>query len=999
MTLMDRWYQIIGLCWLSVAITACDSGASIGSSTEVDGNGASMADPWVVDQAAVDEVAFRPVSHQLAVRGSIEVKAAPLGGNGGSEFALDCGAGQVLAGLAGRAGSLIDQISALCVDVDASGLWTSTPQPAGAARGGSGGTAFERMCPTNSALIGIEGAVDRSVVGSLVVHCRPLSARDGTSGEITALAASGGNYANPHTFACAERGVATGIHGRSGSLVDQLGLTCREDPYHAGRWSNPVDWPIIAVHSVLTPEGKVLSYGTDLVGRQGAHFQYDVWDPEAGFSDAAHNTLDNSLAVDSFCGAAVIMPESGNILMPGGDGRFGPSVNTGIVDAVIFDTASETLSAAADMPTSRWYPTATTLPSGEILMTGGIDSARNQAVTPEVYTPATNQWRSLFGINTAANNFMYPRQWVAEDGRIFGISARNMYFLDVAGAGALETAGTLPDVTRGSGSTAAMYQPGKILQVGGGGSGGGRGAVVVDIETGTPDARSVASMTQYRNAWSNSVLLADGSVIVMGGSRVGNNAETATVSPELWNPQTETWTQMSNSQFARLYHSTAVLLKDARVLLAGGGAPGPFTNLNAEIYTPPYLFDANGNLRARPRIDWAPPNATYNEQIALTHAGDLSVSRVTMVKTSAVTHSFNNEQRFRDLSFSQADGVVNVLMPESANAAPPGYYMLFVFNQDGTPSAGQILNMGFVPAPQPPVDPEPVEPDPSEVAENLLVNGGFETGDSDWLECANADLTSLSFAARHGNQAMTVDAGGCLYQEFPVTVGISYDVACEARNGESVYSSVSMQMLTADYAELAIAEAVVASREYSTVSTLLEAGSGSVRGVVNLYSEGPADFDSCRVLARGEPVPVDPVEPVPDVENRLANGGFEAGKSAWTDCAAQTRTQPSDDTYEGAGALTVSSAGCIYQEFAVTPGRDYQLRCHAKSEGSQYSSLSIQMANADYIALDAASLPIGQNRYQLYEAMLTAPEQSVTSAVTLYSEDMATFDGCSVREL
>ena len=52
---------------------------------------------------------------------------------------------------------------------------------------------------------------------------------------------------------------------------------------------------------------------------------------------------------------------------------------------------------------------------------------------------------------------------------------------------------------------------------------------------------------------------------------------------------------------ARLYHSGALLLPDATVLIAGGGAPGPLVNLNAEIYYPPYLFDEHRRASRRGR--------------------------------------------------------------------------------------------------------------------------------------------------------------------------------------------------------------------------------------------------------------------------------------------------------------------------------------------------------------------------------------------------------------
>ena len=49
-----------------------------------------------------------------------------------------------------------------------------------------------------------------------------------------------------------------------------------------GAWSPPFTWPLIAAHMVLTPDGRVLSYGTDGNGNQTGFFIYDVWDPIGG---------------------------------------------------------------------------------------------------------------------------------------------------------------------------------------------------------------------------------------------------------------------------------------------------------------------------------------------------------------------------------------------------------------------------------------------------------------------------------------------------------------------------------------------------------------------------------------------------------------------------------------------------------------------------------------------------------------------------------------------
>ena len=54
-----------------------------------------------------------------------------------------------------------------------------------------------------------------------------------------------------------------------------------------GAWSTVHAWPLIAVHAVLMPDGRVLTYGTDGDGKQTGNFIYDVWDPAGGLDAAA----------------------------------------------------------------------------------------------------------------------------------------------------------------------------------------------------------------------------------------------------------------------------------------------------------------------------------------------------------------------------------------------------------------------------------------------------------------------------------------------------------------------------------------------------------------------------------------------------------------------------------------------------------------------------------------------------------------------------------------
>ena len=1027
---LDCRRPLLGLV-ASILLAACDAGSGGGAAP---GASAGSTDPIALAGVTNVEEAlaanrepvplsdFTPaLGFALPARGSLSSSSALAGGDGGSAFGVDCPPGNVLAGIEGRGGEVIDRIGASCVEVDEGGRWVGEPSPGGASFGGEGGTAFARTCARDRAVTGLGVGTRGELVGGIEVMCARLDGPTGTQGAPASLPRAGGDYPDVTNVACPSGAVATGLAGAGGTYLDRIGLQCRERAARAGRWTNPIDWPLIAIHAVSTPDGKVLTYGTGAEGPQGAQFIYDVWDPAGGTSPSSHDTLENTLAVDLFCGAAVVMPDDGNVLMAGGDARPLGRINAGIQDATIFDTASSRLARAADMGTARWYPTATTLPDGEILLAGGIDGGRNPAITPEIYSPAENEWRSLLGASMRDKDWFYPRQWVAPDGRVFGVSNRQMYFIDPTGAGSIENAGILPPTSFGNAATAAMYRPGKILQVGGNGA-DGRGAVVIDINGSAPSVRETAPMSESRTAWAEMQVLPDGTVLVLGGSPRPNEADGASRTPELWDPATETWTALSGHQWPRLYHSTSVLLQDGRVLLAGGGSPGPFLNLNAELFSPPYLFDAEDNPRRRPAIVSAPDQAAYAERITVGYEHASDVERVTLLKSSAVTHSVNMEQRFLELSFSVQDGgqggqggqggkALSVTLPADAEIATPGHYLLFLLDAAGTPSEGHILKVGTEPSlAVPPTVSTP--PDNTGLDANLIVNGGFESGLANWTLCADAASVSIGTGSSTGTRALDTGNGACLYQEFGIRPGERYEVRCDARSNEDAYASLSLIMQDAAYTALDSTVSVVTGSDYRNYGGRVSAPDGASIGALTLYAEGPGAFDSCIVSLVGDPgpgpgAPTDPDTPpdanvfVPVAAERdiLENGSFEAGEQAWSECADDSLSRPTDDAARGDGALEIADAGCLYQEFATQPGERYRMQCRAKSEGSRYTSISFQVTDEKYTDLAADSLPVGEDRFQTYSADLTAPAGSALGAVTLYSEDIGVFDDCSVERL
>ena len=123
----------------------------------------------------------------------------------------------------------------------------------------------------------------------------------------------------------------------------------------------------------------------------------------------------------------------------------------------------------------------------------------------------------------------------------------------------------------------------------------------------------------------------------------------------------------------------------------GGGARGPQTNLNAEKYYPPYLYNAAGAFAPRPTILTAPTRLTLGQRFKVTVKKAWRVRRVTLIKTGSVTHSFNMDQRFIELPFTRSGPTLRITAPARAALAPPGMYLLFIIDSDGVPSVGKLV--------------------------------------------------------------------------------------------------------------------------------------------------------------------------------------------------------------------------------------------------------------------------------------------------------------------
>jgi hypothetical protein len=226
----------------------------------------------------------------------------------------------------------------------------------------------------------------------------------------------------------------------------------------------------------------------------------------------------------------------------------------------------------------------------------------------------------------------------------------------------------------------------------------------IDLSAATLKWQSGPMMSQPRIEM-NATILPNGKVLALGGSANDENAATASLNADLYDPDTNTFSAAGANVYPRLYHSGSVLLPDARVLLVGGNPARGGYEKHIEIYSPSYLFDATGSLAPRPAITSVTPNAFSHGGTFQVYTSDAAnIASVVLVRPGAATHAFDMEQRMVGLSFTVGTGVLNVQAPPNGNIAPPGYYMLFALNSAGVPSVATFVQVTIASKPNlPPI--------------------------------------------------------------------------------------------------------------------------------------------------------------------------------------------------------------------------------------------------------------------------------------------------------
>ena len=434
----------------------------------------------------------------------------------------------------------------------------------------------------------------------------------------------------------------------------------------SGQWTPPFPWPEVGVHLALLPTGKAMTWGVSGNPK--------IWDPATG------SFTGTTKPAEIFCAGQSFLPD-GRLLVAGG--IYEGVVGWGNPDISIFSPSSSSWSRSASMLRGRWYPTLTTLPSGDVLIISGFDEHGAIVEEPEVWSPAG--LRGLSGARGSLPN--YPRTFVAPNGKIFYAGHRQTTrYLDPSGTGSWTTVAKRLYGVRDFGG-AVMYEQGKILYVGGGRT--TNTAETIDLNSPSPRWQWTGSMAFPRRQL-NATVLPTGEVLVTSGSSgtAFNDNARAVHAAEIWNPNTGRWTILASNTVNRTYHSTSILLPDGRILHSGGegGAKGP--PRGAELFSPPYLFKG-----PRPTITSAPQQVGVGTSFTVGTPDASNVAKVSLIGLGATTHAFDMGQRLLGLAFQRQTGALTITAPANGNVAPPGYYMLFILNADSVPSVAKIVKV------------------------------------------------------------------------------------------------------------------------------------------------------------------------------------------------------------------------------------------------------------------------------------------------------------------
>ncbi|OVA04753.1 Glyoxal oxidase [Macleaya cordata] len=457
------------------------------------------------------------------------------------------------------------------------------------------------------------------------------------------------------------------------------------------------------------------------------------------FNPANRNVRPLTVLTDTWCSSGALAPD-GVLVQSGG-------FNEGDRVVRYFEPCEDCdwMEDQNGLVVPRWYASNHILPNGKIIVVGGRQQFSYEFIPKSSSKSDYKVFELPFLRETkdsdVVENNLYPFLHLSTDGNLFIFANTRSILFDYTNNRVVRNYPTMPGgVSRNYPSTgSSVLLPLKLASI----TSNGAPEAEVFICGGTPPDSFTFSnngtfllaskscgrliITAKRPKWEmeempinrvmgDMILLPTGDVLIINGAKTGTAgwyvAREPVLNPVLYQPNTPNvekssrFEVMNPSKIARMYHSTAHLIPDGRVLVGGSNPNSNYnftelfpTELSIEAFSPPYL-----SSMSRPKISWVKPGTelSYKQPFSIgfesKYNTDLEKVYVTMVAPSFNTHSFSMNQRLMVLDVDQArqvsgqSYVINGYAPATAYVAPPGYYLLFVVHC-GVPSRGKWIHI------------------------------------------------------------------------------------------------------------------------------------------------------------------------------------------------------------------------------------------------------------------------------------------------------------------
>lgn len=463
----------------------------------------------------------------------------------------------------------------------------------------------------------------------------------------------------------------------------------------------------IGLSQIKLPNGRCRNNTQDLT------LKNDCTAHSVMFNPGSNTVRPLFIFTDTWCSAGQFLSD-GTLLQTGGDfeglnkiRRLTPCPATGTCDWVEDTNVS--------LKDPRWYTTDQILPDGRIIIVGG-----REVSTYEFFPRASGQGSFALPFLQDTKNYegdnLYPFVHLLPDGNLYIFANRDSILLNYKTNKVVRTYPTIPGNPRNypsAGSSVLLpldgpsnYQAVEVLVCGGAQLGAfwnpekqlacsnTCGRMVL---TSTTPTWAMETMP-IRRCMGDMIILPSRDVLIINGAQNGSQgwtyATNPALSPVVYRPAATTgaarFVVQPATSIPRLYHSTANLLADGRVLIAGSNThqfytfSGTFpTELRVEAWSPYYLNKAYA--AKRPAIKLFPARITYGSvfNVTFTCRSSPKSVEINLVSGYFTTHSFSQGQRLVRLKVSApvAHGfrsyMISVTAPPHGNITPPQYYMMF----------------------------------------------------------------------------------------------------------------------------------------------------------------------------------------------------------------------------------------------------------------------------------------------------------------------------------